>query len=186
MLHETCLNQFFRTQIEFFFRKIMVSTKIRVSDKTENNYVKMNFNVINVKVVVVVAFVVESLSPLWFSPTPWTVACLCPWDFPGKNTGMGCCFSSPGNLPGPGIQSMSPVWQADSLPLSLLGSLQSLKCLSRSWCNGLYPASVYGISQVGILERVAISSSRGSSWPRDQTCFSCIAGGFFTTREALV
>ena len=24
--------------------------------------------------------------------TPWTVACrlLCPWDFPGKNTGVGC------------------------------------------------------------------------------------------------
>ena len=32
-------------------------------------------------------------------------------------------------------------------------------------------------------EAVAISSSRGSSWPRDQThtsCISCIAGGFFT------
>ena len=27
--------------------------------------------------------------------TPWTVACqrlLCPWDFPGKNTGVGCHF----------------------------------------------------------------------------------------------
>ena len=29
------------------------------------------------------------------------------------------------------------------------------------------------ISQARILEWVAISSSRESSWPRDQTCFSC-------------
>ena len=37
--------------------------------------------------------------------------------------------------------------------------------------------------QARILEWVAISSSRGSSWTRDQTrvsCVSCIAGGFFT------
>ena len=30
-------------------------------------------------------------------------------------------------------------------------------------------------------EWVAISSSRGSSWPRDQTRVSCYAGDFFTT-----
>ena len=30
------------------------------------------------------------------------------------------------------------------------------------------------------LERVAISFSRGSSWPRDRTQVSCIAGRFFT------
>ena len=38
--------------------------------------------------------------------------------------------------------------------------------------------------QARILEWVAISSSRGSSWSRDWThisCASCIAGGFFTT-----
>ena len=27
---------------------------------------------------------------------------LCPWDFPGKNTGMSCHFLLQGNLPGPG------------------------------------------------------------------------------------
>ena len=31
-----------------------------------------------------------------------------------------------------------------------------------------------GIFQAQILERVTISSSRGFSWPRDQTCISCI------------
>ena len=39
-------------------------------------------------------------------------------------------------------------------------------------------SSVHGISQARILEGVAISSSRGSSRPRDQTCISwvCCAG----------
>ena len=48
-------------------------------------------------------------------------------------------------------------------------------------------SSVHGISQARILECVAISSSRGSFQPRDQTQFSCIADRFFTiwaTREA--
>ena len=43
-------------------------------------------------------------------------------------------------------------------------------------------SSVHGIFQARILEWVAISSSRRSSQPRDQTLISyvpCIAGGFF-------
>ena len=35
-------------------------------------------------------------------------------------------------------------------------------------------SSVHGILQVRILEWIAISSSRGSSWPRDKTCISCV------------
>ena len=45
-------------------------------------------------------------------------------------------------------------------------------------------SSVHGILQARRLEWVAISSSRGSSQPRDQIQVSCSAGGFFT-REAL-
>ena len=44
-------------------------------------------------------------------------------------------------------------------------------------------SSVYGIIHTRILEWVIISSSRGSSQPRDQTyisCVSCLEGGFFT------
>ena len=44
-------------------------------------------------------------------------------------------------------------------------------------------SSIHGISQARILEWVAISSSRQSSWPGDWThvsSVSCIAGGFFT------
>ena len=58
-------------------------------------------------------------------------------------------------------------------------------------CNpmdSLPGSSVHGILQARILEWVAISFSRGSSWPRDRTQVSCIAGRRFTiwaTREAL-
>ena len=41
-------------------------------------------------------------------------------------------------------------------------------------------SSVPGISQARILEWVAIFFSRRSFWPRDGTCVSCIASGFFT------
>ena len=41
-------------------------------------------------------------------------------------------------------------------------------------------SSVHGILQARILEWVAISFSRGSSRPRDQTQVSYIAGGLFT------
>ena len=39
----------------------------------------------------------------------------------------------------------------------------------------------HGILQARILHWVAISFSRRSSWLRDQTHISCLAGGFFTT-----
>jgi len=42
-------------------------------------------------------------------------------------------------------------------------------------------SSVHGISQARILEWVAISFSRRSFQPKDQTPVSCLAGGFFTT-----
>ena len=42
-------------------------------------------------------------------------------------------------------------------------------------------SSVHGIFQAIVLEWIAISFSRGSSQPRDQTLVSHIAGGFFTS-----
>ena len=44
-------------------------------------------------------------------------------------------------------------------------------------------SSIHGILQARILEWIAISLSRGSSWSRDQTRVSCLAGGFFTTES---
>ena len=34
---------------------------------------------------------------------------LCPWDSPGKNTGVGCLFLPPGDPPNPGIEPVSLV-----------------------------------------------------------------------------
>ena len=45
---------------------------------------------------------------------------------------------------------------------------------------------VHGILQAGTLEWVAIPFSRGSSWPRDQTQVSCIAGRFFNHQTYVV
>ena len=50
-------------------------------------------------------------------------------------------------------------------------------------------SSVHGIFQARILEWVAISYSKGSSWPKDQThvsWVSCLAGRFFTTVPPVV
>ena len=69
------------------------------------------------------------------------------------------------------VKSLSHVWPCDPMGCSLPGS------------------SVHGIFQARILEWVAISFSRGSSWPRDWTRVSCIAGRRFTfwaTREAQI
>ena len=55
----------------------------------------------------------------------------------------------------------SRVWLCDAMDCNLPGS------------------SVHGILQARIPERVTISSSKGSSQPRDWSRVSCIAGGFF-------
>ena len=48
----------------------------------------------------------------------------------------------------------------------------------------LQRSSVHAISQARILQWVAISFSRRSSWPRDRMCVSCITGRFFTTEPS--
>ena len=63
-------------------------------------------------------------------------------------------------------------------------SLQSCLTLCDPMDCSLAGSSVHGILQARILEWIAISSSRGSSPPRDQTpvsCVFCIAGRFLTT-----
>ena len=56
--------------------------------------------------------------------TSWTVAhrMTLSVGFPRQEYGNGLPFPCPGDLPDPGIEPESPAWQADSLPLSHLGS----------------------------------------------------------------
>ena len=103
----------------------------------------------------------KSLSCVWLFVTLWTGArLLCPWDFPGNSTGVGChCL------------------------------LQMKVKVSHSCLTLWHPMNytIHGILQVRILEWIAFPFSRGSSLPRDWTQVSHIAGRFFTswaTREA--
>ena len=62
----------------------------------------------------------QSRLTLW---APWTVATRlrCPWNFPGKNTGVGCHFQPHGIFPTQGSNRSLLHWQADSLPPCHLG-----------------------------------------------------------------
>ena len=71
-----------------------------------------------------IVIVVYSLSHVWLFVTPWTIAHQIPLSmgFPRQEYWSGLPFPSPGDLPDPGVKLASPALQADSLPLSHLGS----------------------------------------------------------------
>ena len=105
----------------------------------------------------------ESESRLVVSYSLWPHGLYSPWNFPGQNTRVGSCSLLQGIFP---TQGSNP-----GLP----------HC---RWI--LYQLSHQGSSR--ILEWLAYPFSRESSWPRNWTGVSCIAGRFFTswaTREAL-
>ena len=87
-------------------------------------------------------------------------------------------------VPGPGIEPVSPAVESQSLNhstarevlelLSFNSSLNGVRLFCDPMDYSLPGSSVHGISQAGILEWVAISTSRGSSQPRDQTQVSCL------------
>ena len=56
--------------------------------------------------------------------TPWTAAHQAPLSirFSSQGYWSGLPFPSQGDLPNPGTEPTSPAWQADSLPVSRLGS----------------------------------------------------------------
>ena len=66
-------------------------------------------------------------------------------------------------------------------------SLSRVQLFATPWTvayQALRSLSVHGIFQARALEWVAISFSRESSRPRDQTQVSCIAGEFFTAEAS--
>ena len=79
-------------------------------------------------------------------------------------------------------------WFGEDIWLSLVGpklvvvsSLSHVQLLYDSMDCRLPGSSVHEISQARILEWVAVSFSRGSSWHRNQIHVSWLVGGFFTT-----
>ena len=78
----------------------------------------------------VCACILSCFSHVWLCATPWLgpIRPLCPWDFPGKNAGMGCHALFPGALPDLGIKLCLEYclhWQVGSLLLAAL--VKSLK-----------------------------------------------------------
>ena len=59
----------------------------------------------------------NSLQPHGLEPT----RLLCPWDFPGKDNGVGCHLLLQGIFPTQGYEPGSLALQADSLPIELQG-----------------------------------------------------------------
>ena len=136
---------------------------------------------------------------------------LSPWGFSRQEYWTGLPFPSPGDLSNPGIKHRSPTLQVVLYCLSHQSRrMDTRTCITESLLYVYVSAakscltlcnptnySLLGSSVRGIFFRqecwsgLPLFSSRGSSWPKDQTwvtCVSCIAGGFFTcwtVREAL-
>ena len=64
---------------------------------------------------------------------------------------------------------------------AIYGVAQSRTQLKQLSSSSLLGSSVHRILQARILEWIAMPFYMGSSWSRDGTHVSCIAGGFFTT-----
>ena len=73
---------------------------------------------------------VKLLSHVQLFATPWTLVLQAPpsMGFSREEYWSGLPFPSPEDLPDTGIKPTSPIWQADSLPLSHQGSLLAFKC----------------------------------------------------------
>ena len=70
-----------------------------------------------------------------------------------------------------------------TMVMVMVGHAKSCPTLCNPMECSLPDSSVHGISQARVLEWVVISFSRESSWPRDRTHISCLAGRFFTTES---
>ena len=120
----------------------------------------------------------------------WPTRLLCPWDSPGKNTGVGRHVLLQGTFP---TQGLSPCllcllhWQVGSSPLVPPGKPYNMSAAAaaakslQSWlilCNpidGSPPGSpVSGILQAKILEWVAISFSNAWKWKVKVKSLSCV------------
>ena len=131
------------------------------------------------------------LSHVHLFATPWTVVHQAPLSvkFFRQEYWKGLPFPSPGHLPDPGTEPVSSALAGRVFTTSATCCLLLLSRFRRVllFCNPMDcnppGSSIHGILH-GILEWVAIPSSRASSRPRDWTCvsyFTALADGFFTT-----
>ena len=84
-----------------------------------SHYVKTQFGEWQFSPPQVVAIGHSVVSDSWWPRGLQPARLLYPWDFPGKNTGMGCHFLLQGILPTQGWTSYLLHWEVGSFPLSL-------------------------------------------------------------------
>ena len=91
----------------------------------------------------------QSLSRVQLSATPWTVACqlLCPWDSPGKNTGVACHALLQGIFPTQGSNPGLPHCRQILYHLSRPGKPMNIGVGSLSLLQGIFPTqeSTWGL-----------------------------------------
>ena len=92
---------------------------------------------------------------------------------PGESQGRG----GPGGLLSMGSHRVGHDWSNLAAAAAVNSSyccLVAKPCLTLLWPPWTIGSSLEGISLARILEWIAISFARASSWPRDRTCVSCI------------
>ena len=135
----------------------------------KNNFAKKQTNWVIYYTIPLKIVVVESPSCVQLFATPWTVALQAPLSmgFPRQEYWSGLPFPSPRVLPDPGVKPESPVWQADSLPLSHLGS-PSLEAYSNMKTDSHQKVlKQFGIHKVKA-KKDPLSNFFGSLWFKDR------------------
>ena len=106
--------------------------------------------------------------------TPWTIAHQAPpsMGFPRQEYWRRLPLPSAGDLPNPEIEPMSPAWQADSLPLSHLGSLKlALSAAYRTaYCGSDGKESACNAGVVGSTPGSGRSPGEGNGNPLQDSC----------------
>ena len=122
----------------------------------------------------------QSCPTLW---DPMDHRLLCPWDSPGKSTGVGCPSPPKGSSQSRDQIEVSCIAGGFFTLWAIRENESEVAQSCPTLCDPMdYSppgSSVHGILQARILGWVAISFSRESSRPRDRTHVSCIAGGRF-------
>ena len=112
----------FKSLITYSFGEIKLKYTLSwiVGDKTRLHYYSGAYLAISSKITqcicccCLVAKVCLTLRPHGLQPSK----ILCPWDFPGKNTGVGCHFLLQGVFSTQGSNPRLLHWQVNSLPLN--------------------------------------------------------------------
>ena len=115
---------------------------------------------------------VKSLSFVRLFATPWTVArLLSPWDFPGKNTGVGCLFLLQEIFPIQGLKLSLPHCRQTLYRLSHQGSKYVVNTLPRCICavknQVKNPAST---GDPGLIPGLGRSPGEGNGYPLQFSC----------------